>query len=399
MKKRVLAILCAAVLLLGLLAQAGAAGEWDENVIFLAVNDRPVPLSDSTMPILVGGTVYVPYGTFDANQNGGIRLGVFNGGQNKTEGTLTLYNSSAKNLTFDLRTGTSYDYYPDGEKQQPTAVIRSGQIYLSARSTANYFGLQYMQDNLTFGDRSYPLVRIYNSSATLSDSTFKSSANITYTYFTQLQNYYRSKVSQPEESGGTQTATPTGPSTVPTDSVGSRSGVQVYLAFRCETGQAGTAILDTLRSRDRGGLFLFSVEQLKTQDDLVRRALGEGHIVGLITGADTLEGAEQELEEGNRLLAYIARTSTHIVLAENRKVAQALKDKGWLCWKEDIDGLPQGRGSAAVSAAVLGELEEEESEAWIMLDDSPTSSLVLSNLLQTLQTDGYTCRLPVETEF
>lgn len=399
MRKRLLAVFCTAVLLLGLLTQAGAAGEWDENIIFLALNDRPIALADSTMPILVGGTVYVPYSTFDSNQNGGTKLGVFNGGQNKTQGTLTLFNINAKNLTFDLRTGTSYDYYPDGEKQQPTAVIRSGQIYLSARSTANYFGLQYMQDNLAFGNKSYPLVRIYSSSATLSDATFKGSANITYTYFTQLQNYYRSKTPQPEDSGTVQPTPSVLPSETPGNGEGNRSQVVVYLAFRCETGAGGAALLDDLRSQDRGGLFLFTVEQLKSQDDLVRRAIGEGHVIGLITGADTLEGAEKELSEGNRLLAHIALTSAHIVLAENRKVAQALEDKGWLCWKNDIDGLPQGRGSGTVYTSVLQKLEKKENQAWILLDDSDTSASVLGRLLQTLQVEGYTCRLPVETEF
>ena len=111
MKKKIPAALCAAILLLGLVLQAAAAGEdWDANVIFLGLNDSPMPLNDSTMPIRVGGTIYVPYTTFVANQNGGIKLGVFDGGQNKTQNTLTLFNSDAKNLTFDLRTGESYDY-------------------------------------------------------------------------------------------------------------------------------------------------------------------------------------------------------------------------------------------------------------------------------------------------
>ena len=132
MKKKIPAALCAAILLLGLVLQAAAAGEdWDANVIFLGLNDSPMPLNDSTMPIRVGGTIYVPYTTFVANQNGGIKLGVFDGGQNKTQNTLTLFNSDAKNLTFDLRTGVSYDYYPNGERKTPTAIIRNGQIYVS----------------------------------------------------------------------------------------------------------------------------------------------------------------------------------------------------------------------------------------------------------------------------
>lgn len=45
MKKKILAALCAAILLLGLALQAAAAGEdWDANVIFLGLNDSPMPL-------------------------------------------------------------------------------------------------------------------------------------------------------------------------------------------------------------------------------------------------------------------------------------------------------------------------------------------------------------------
>lgn len=49
------------------------------------LNDSVVPLSDSTMPINVGGTIYLPYFMLDANQNGGIRLGIINGGQDKVK--------------------------------------------------------------------------------------------------------------------------------------------------------------------------------------------------------------------------------------------------------------------------------------------------------------------------
>lgn len=48
MKKKILAALCAAILLLGLALQAAAAGEdWDANVIFLGLNDSPMPLNDN----------------------------------------------------------------------------------------------------------------------------------------------------------------------------------------------------------------------------------------------------------------------------------------------------------------------------------------------------------------
>ena len=221
MKKKIPAALCAAILLLGLALQAAAAGEdWDANVIFLGLNDSPMPLNDSTMPIRVGGTIYVPYTTFVANQNGGIKLGVFDGGQNKTQNTLTLFNSDAKNLTFDLRTGVSYDYYPDGERKTPTAIIRNGQIYVSASSTCAYFGLECTQGNIVFGTKYYPYIRIHNADASLSDQQFRGS--VTTPYLIQLQNYYRTVTAQ---TGGEPGGESTPPSAVlPTPAPGSQDG-------------------------------------------------------------------------------------------------------------------------------------------------------------------------------
>lgn len=394
MKRRILAVLCAAALVLGLLLQAGAFNEnWDKDVIFLALNDTPVPLSDSTMPIRIGGTFYVPYFMFDANQNGGVRLGIFNGGQDKVKNTLTFFNGEPKNLTFDLRTGLSYDYFPDGEQKRPKAVIRNGQIYVSASATADYFGINCIQTNIEFGEKSYPYLRIRTDSVSLDDATFKSSA--TNTYLIQLQNYYKSVVGQSSEGGNpTQTTVP-----AVTAEVIDRRGVRVYLALRCETGAAGAEMLDALGAARGGALLLFPVDSLAGQDDLIRRAVGEGHMIGLITKAVDPEEAGAELERGNELLSHIARTSTRVVLPEDPAVAAALAGEGWLCWEGNLSALPEGRSSAAVYAQLVSSLEAKKSAARITLDDSAASAAVLRRLLGTLEEGQYNLRLPVETEF
>ena len=339
MKKKIPAALCAAILLLGLVLQAAAAGEdWDANVIFLGLNDSPMPLNDSTMPIRVGGTIYVPYTTFVANQNGGIKLGVFDGGQNKTQNTLTLFNSDAKNLTFDLRTGVSYDYYPNGERKTPTAIIRNGQIYVSASSTCAYFGLECTQGNIVFGTKYYPYIRIHNADASLSDQQFRGS--VTTPYLIQLQNYYRTVTAQTGGETGGESTPPS--ASLPTPAPDSRDerAVRVYLALRCDTGEAGEAVLDALAREGRAALLLFPADRLAQRDDLIRRAMGEGHVVGLFTQADTPAAAREELQAANELLAHIGRTSTRIVLAEDRSVADTLESEGWLCWQGNLSGLP-----------------------------------------------------------
>lgn len=392
MKKRLFVLLCAAALLLGLALQAGAAQEsWDDDIIFLALNDVPISLSDNTMPIRVGSTIYVPYSTFDANQNGGVRLGVYNGGQVQGR-TLTLYNADAKNLTFDLRTGISYDYMDGGERQVPTAIIRSGQIYVSASSTARYFDLDYFQSSLTFGSRSYPFIRISGQEATLSNSMFLSS--VSTTYLNQLQIYYQNNVVSQEEPPPSPSQPPAPPQVEEP-----QGEIQVSLAVRCDTGEAGAAVLEALRSAGRGALFLFSPEQLRAQDDLVRQVVAEGNTVGLIAGAGSLSAARAELEEGNALLARIAHTFTPIVLAEDSAVAEALAEEGWLCWEEGLDGIPDGRRSGSVYSGLAQDLAARSRDARITVDDSQTSAEVVERLMSLFRQDRYEYRMPVETSF
>ena len=396
MWKRLLAALCAAALLAVLIQGYAAGEEWDANVIFLALNDSPVPLSDSTMPINVGGTIYLPYFMLDANQNGGIRLGIINGGQDKVKNTLTLYNTEPKNLTFDLRTGLSYDYIPDGDRQTPTAIIRGGQIYVSASSTCSYFGVRYIYSNIQFGDKSYPYIRIRTDNVALDDTAFKSSA--TTTYLIQLQNYYRTVTGQGGESTPGTTVTP---APVQTPETGQdRRGVRVYLAVRGDTGQAGAEMLDRFRDYGWGCLLLVPAGQVAQRDDLIRQAVGSGHMVGLITDAADPEQARQELAQANELLAHVARTGTRIVLAEDPAVAQTLAGEGWLCWEEDIDGVPgEGQTGGSLYYLIMDRLEDRESQTWITLDDSDVSAAALDRLLAALRTDGYSVRLAVESEF
>lgn len=397
MWKRFLAGLCAAALLAVLIHGYAAGEEWDANVIFLALNDSPVPLSDSTMPINVGGTIYLPYFMLDANQNGGIRLGIINGGQDKVKNTLTLYNTEPKNLTFDLRTGLSYDYIPDGERQTPTAIIRNGQIYVSASSTCSYFGVKYIYSNIQFGDKSYPYIRIRTDNVSLDDSSFKSSANTTY--LIQLQNYYRSVTGQSGDSSSTTVTPVPSPPSQTTEGGQDRRGVRVYLAVRSDTGASGSEMLDLLRSYGWGCLLLVPVDAVAQRDDLIRQAVGDGHMIGLITNAGDLNQAQRELEEANKILSHVALTNTRIVLAQDPTVAKGLEEAGWLCWNEDIDGVPGERSSSAVYYQISSRLEDRESLARITLDDSAVSASVLSRLLATLREDGYSVRLAVESEF
>ena len=394
MKKRLAAALCAALLLLGLLLPLAGAS-WDDKVIFTAVNYTVMPLTADTMPELVGGTVYVPYTVFDAGLNGGVDVGLFNGGQKRGNGvnTYTIY-SRNKNLTFDLNTGLVWDYIDAGTVQEniPRAIIRNGKVYLPAAPVCKYFGLgtYYVQNNDTLG---YPLFRIKNENEGLDDKTFVSSARAVL--LDRLKAFYNSQVSQSAEPSQDLPAPPI--SSLPAGSGGQdRSGVRTYLAIRCGTGEAGDAVLDALKSEGRSALLLFDPERMKGQDALIRRAVGEG----LLAPGDSLEAAQAAIEEGNRLLERMALTRTRIVLVEEDAagVTVRLQELGWSCWRSNLNGIPGGRSGAATAAAVLLSLGEKTSLARILMDDSSAAAQALPRILHTIRTDKYSYRLAVETE-
>ncbi|MGN0968416.1 MAG: stalk domain-containing protein, partial [Oscillospiraceae bacterium] len=159
MKKRILSVLCALALCLGLLAiplAAGAAGD----PCFMAVNDTLLDLEDRYIPITVSGQYYVPYTALDGGVTG-ISLGIFPI-YNSIENTLTIYNREQV-LMFDLSAGTCTDR--SGSSLSARAVIRNGRIYVPARFVSEYFGLSYASRTTTYG----PLVRIRSSSAIITD--------------------------------------------------------------------------------------------------------------------------------------------------------------------------------------------------------------------------------------
>lgn len=398
MKKRLTAALCAALLLLGLLLPLAGAS-WDDKVIFTAVNYTVMPLTADAMPELVGGTVYVPYTVFDASLNGGVDVGLFNGGQKRGNGvnTYTIY-SRNKNLTFDLNTGLVWDYIDAGTVQEniPRAIIRNGKVYLPAAPVCKYFGLgtYYVQNNDTLG---YPLFRIKNENEGLDDKTFVSSARAVL--LDRLKAFYNSQVSQSAEPSQDLPAPPSPPY---------RPGAGDRTAAVCgptwpsgaAPEEAGDAVLDALKSEGRSALLLFDPERMKGQDELIRRAVGEGHAVGLLAPGDSLEAAQAAIEEGNRLLERMALTRTRIVLVEEDAagVTVRLQELGWSCWRSNLNGIPGGRSGAATAAGVLLSLGEKTSLARILMDDSSAAAQALPRILHTIRTDKYSYRLAVETE-
>ena len=91
--------------------------------------------------------------------------------------------------------------------------------------------------NIVFGTKYYPYIRIHNADASLSDQQFRGS--VTTPYLIQLQNYYRTVTAQTGGETGGESTPPS--ASLPTPAPDSRDerAVRVYLALRCDTGEAG----------------------------------------------------------------------------------------------------------------------------------------------------------------
>jgi len=398
-KQRILALLCAAAVLAGLvLPRQPARAASAPTVYLLAANDKWCDLPGGLQPVQVNGVIYIPYMTFD-KALAGVDLGI-SYSLNMDQDPRLVLSFSDLSLTFKVKMGICQDR--DGNIMGFQAVMRNGAVYIPASAVCNYFGLSYSY--LPTADRG-TLIRVKNGSAYLNDSTFLNSTTLGMTY--RYNNIIKDLEPAP-----TPTPSPTAPPTqapVPTPSPTAtarpsvsappstsspqptesqapeeptdRSDVALYLSV--DASQADGDILDLFQEEV---LFLFSPDALADQAGLVRAAAAKGHGLGLLVEADSLEDALAQLEKGNDLLTHIARQRTRIVSAPEA-LREGLADQGWACWSPDVTGTGAG--------AVLRALEGREGSARVALSASPTT---IAQVLRQVRQDGYDLHQGLETD-
>lgn len=386
--RSILCALCAAVLALALvLPWAGAAGEI--QVYQLAVNETFVDkgeLSAGTMPVAVGGTVYVPYTTFDKNATG-VDLGISClQYKDETEHSLTLFNLKGT-LIFDINGQTCL---ANGDYVEMKAIVRNGRTYVPANQVCQFFGLQYSYRPTRSAGI---LIRIKNSYVALNDEKFINSATAymqgRYDRYLQSLNAAESPPSQPTP-GWTAAPEP-----VPTDP--ENPDVRAYLAFRCTAERSDLERIAAILERHQAkALFLFRPEELPERDNAVRRVLSAGHQVGFLTGGSSVEGARSELEKGNDLLAELAWTRSHIAAPEGggtAAVQEALETDGWRVWSPNYTD-----NRALRVTALLNGASGRRYTVRLELDDSVSTGDSLERLLRRMEQEEYDLRPVLETE-
>lgn len=380
-KRRVVRLLLAAVLVLGLFPPVPASAA---TLYFTAVNNSVAPLTSDTMPFWSGGTLYVPYSIFDASLNRiGVGLGLYTS-YNRDSRTVTLFNLR-QTLVFDLNSGTCRDDVT-GTTYISRAIMRGGRPYLALSTVCSHFDLEYSYNQLPDVPQGY-LVRIKNSDAAMSDADFIDAAKNVIS--NRLREYTQSLNPAESTDPGVGPSTPFNPGG--NTQVG-KDDTAAYLAFRCETAAGLTDILDVLEEDKRCAVF-FLTPQLLEEGNLVRRILGGGHSVGIL--ADSGE-ALPLLEQGGQALERAACARTTLAYAPGQQ--EGLEERGWVCWQETVLLRPDDAAAPNTFASgAVRKLGKGEQAVCLTLEGGENAARVLPALLRYLDRENYIVSIPMET--
>ncbi len=317
--------LCALVLAGALSLSASAS---PGNVNLMAVNERVLlDLTADNMPRTVGGVLYVPY-TMLSYQATGIDLGV-NAMYSTTKRTL-LVTDGQLGVVFDTRANNAQDL--SGAEVSAQAMVRNGTVFVPIDWLCDYFGTISCTRTST---RHGTLIRLTSSSAILSDRSFVSAADnqLADSLSRYLESGGRGEGENPVPSGGAEASEPP-------------SGGELYLALRW--GDDGEECVRLAEGRGLRALFLFTPEQLREQDDLVRRLAGAGHTIGLSLEGEDVEACMDQAADGRGLLAAIARCPALVAGAPNldREGRDALAQDGFAVWRPTLKGADYSTGAA-----------------------------------------------------
>ncbi len=375
LKRGLCLLLCAAALVLCVSASPNS------GLYFMAVNDTPLEISASNMPTRVGGVLYVPYQMFSATATG-VNLGVY-ASYNSSRGQVLVY-SSQKQLIFDLTENTAYDM--DGNSYASRGMLRGSTAYLPIAQVCTVFSdtIWYSVSATPYGQ----LVRLKNSSAVLDDQSFIAAAD------SRLRSMYNSYLAE------NPPAVTAGPTPTPTPGLSGR-GAEVYLAFTLEDGGEEASLgemLDALERLDAQGIFFLTPAELLERDDLVRRLIGQGHLVGARLAAGDVGEALEQLDGARSALRAVAKCRLCAVLCEGLKedAPEEIRGEGVACWTTSVDGRDL-RGSAGERAdALLPRLAPGESAKNHLLLDAAAGS-TLRALLEAVTEADFQLRAPVPT--
>lgn len=370
----------AACLLLSVLLVGGLlTGLAVPDIILTAVNDQFLPLSSSTMPTRKNGEIYVPYSVFTGT------LGL-QGAYSSAQQLLVLYNWD-HTLNFSVGQGYVYDEN-DTSYTQPAYTI-NGTTYVPAKLVCGIFGFSYSTIS-----SSYPVVRIANDSAKLSDRAF--GAGATETVNRMVKNYLNPSTSTGGENTDTPTKTepqipvqpPKAEEAIPHPSV-------VYLTFSGTPGEKTDEILNILSTYRRTATFFLTTDSVLAHDSAVRRMVAGGHALGLSITADASvadpTALVARLDQANDNLLLVCGVQTRLVFVENgtdnlsQAQRNALVGAGYRLWDATLTAGEGSRSAYRGAETVLKGFQRSTAPAVVALGQSKNTPETLTYILRYMR--------------
>ena len=379
MRRKLLAALACAVLLIQLAVPAMAAGE----VYFTAVNKNVLELSDATMPFWSGGYLYVPSTIFTGvNRDLGVGVATISGSDGPA---LLLYGGDAEFQTLSFELNKDYAVDKDGNIYFQKAIQRGGLTFLPISLVARCFGLLYAVIEVP---RGY-LVWVRTQDMDLSERIFADAAS--YQMESRYSQYLKDQESGQSGSGG---------DTVPENpDVQSTSGQQVYLCLEASEASQVSALLDVLDQYDCQAAFYCTVGFLEREGDLLRRMTAAGQAIGIVADAAE-EGwtVSEQLAAGNAALEAATYGRTRLARLENvsDQTAADVEAMGYCCLWPDMDRSAYSLADSASAGTLLKRVGERSGDVSVWVGDGTTAA-GLRAFLAGLQSSGDQCRAMTET--
>lgn len=377
MKKRLLAVVCALVLAVGLLLPWSlAAGPYDD-IYLVGVNDTVLLglISAEQMPVRRSGTIYAPCTVLDHKELG------LSYALNRTAGTFTVYNRR-RTLIFQLNGSGSAD--KEGNELTGRILTRNGVVFIPLRFVANFFELEYSFYNLVLPDGTVPIARLCGEGAAMTDQQF--GAQAAQLAAGPLAQYLAAQASAAPSGSVRPSADP---SADPSPSAAPRP-VDICFAVACTDGAGFQSLLASFDQANCSALFLFSPDDLAQRDRDIRAAAAAGHQIGLLLPAQEPEAA---FRRGNEQLRHILRSEATQV-AFTGAVDESQSNGNWWVWQGNVT--PRGRSASAQAANLLTDVDAQRT-ARVTLHDSRLTAQALRRDLSTWRQRPYALFTPTES--
>lgn len=363
-------MLCSAISL-GFMATASSA----EDVIFVALNIELQELSYDTMPFFDGGVLYVAGDIFASSTLGTM---IARGRQQ-----LSISKGSEKTLVFSTVDDSVMDQDKNYYSVKP--LYRNGRIFVPAEFICIFFGLSYSY--ITYSDVA-PIVRI-KSSVAYDDQSFTTAAK------SILQNRLKKYLSSFTTSVIPDT-TPTVPpvqTANPNTPPPSFDNGDVYLAIYGLDAEVTPKQLTVLDQISAKACFFVTAEDITENQTLVRRIIGQGHGIGLLSEGENAGDDWNNAEAALKRYAVFKTIIAAALIDEN--AGETAKEMGLLeVFSTDISVLS---GTNTIDDSEIGELLSFDDYNVIILGSDSVAADYLDTIVRVIRLGHFNVKLLRET--